>query len=428
MKPVISRKIKESVLAGGGSLYFFPFGNDGVVTVVGSVSGGHLSAQNPILADVHSAMLTEGTRQTSKKAIQEKLDSLGVSVSFVATQNRLQFTIRCREDTLEATVSLAGEMLSVPTFPTQELAIIKKHFEGALAAEAENTRAQAGISFANLVYEKKHPNRADTTKEKRVSLKKITRAELLAYHKAHHGRATLVVSASGDADMSAIKRAVEKSFSGLPKNSASVRLVDGKEVLQTGGTEVVHIKGKASIDYMLGTRLYIKKNHPDYPALVLGARILGNRGFTGRLMKVVREKEGLTYGIYAYLEGMEAGADGDLLIWGTFAPSLFQKGRASTKRELSKFLKNGFDTKEFKIHQNLMLANWYVNLSNTGALASAMHTAVIESGGVGFLDSFPESIRKLTLNEVQKALKVHIDIDQFTEVASGTVDRDALSS
>lgn len=428
MKSIISSKIKESSLQGGGSFHFFPFGKNGVVTLVGSVSGGHLSARNPILADVHSAMLTEGTTRTAKRAIQEKLDLLGVSVSFTASQNRLQFTIRCQKDTLSQTLALVGEMLSVPAFPSKELRVVKKHFEGALATEAENTRAQAGIAFANLVYEKKHPNRADSTKEKQIALKKITRADLVAYHKAYHGRATLIVCASGDADMSVIKRAVEKSFSKLPKNSASVHLVEGGKVEQTGGSEVVHIKGKASVDYILGTRLYIPKNHADYPALVLGARILGNRGFTGRLMKIVREQEGLTYGIYAFLEGMEAGADGDLLIWGTFAPSLFQKGRASTKRELSKFLMNSFDAKEFKVHQDLMLANWYVNLSNTGALASAMHSAMIENGDVGFLDSFPASIRALTIAKVQKALNAHVHIKQFTEVASGTVDRDALSS
>lgn len=428
MKTVISNKIKELALKSGGTLHFFQFGNDGVVTLVGSVSGGHMSAKNPILASVHAAMLTEGTTKTTKKVIQEKLDLLGVTVAFNASQNRLVFTIRCRKDTLEEVVALVGEMLSKPTFPAKELGIIKKHFEGALATEAENTRAQAGIAFANLVYEKSHPNTGETTKEKQNALKKITRAHLVAYHHAHHGRSTLTVSASGDVDVTVIKRSIEKSFSRLPKNTVSVQIIEGREVPRTGGSTVVHIEGKASVDYMFGTRIYINKTHADYPALVLGSRILGNRGFTGRLMRIVREQEGLTYGIYAYLEGLEAGVDGDLLIWGTFAPSLFQKGRASTKREVSKFLKSGFDEKEFAVHQNLMLANWYVNLSNTGALASAMHSASTEGGGVGFLDSFPASIRALTPKDVLKALKTHVHINQFSEVAAGTVDRDALSS
>lgn len=412
----------------GGILHFFPFGNDGVITLVGSVSGGHFAAKNPVLADVHAAMLTEGTKKTTKKELQEKLDALGASVSFDATQHRLQFTIRTRKDAIAPVLQLAGEMLAQPSFPAREFAVIKKQFEGALQTEAENTRTQAAVAYGRLLYEKNHPNRPDTTKEKQIALRALTRADIVAYHTKAHGRSSLVVTAAGDANISTLKKILEKQFALLPKNAASTAVIEGKTSLKTSGSEVIHIKGKASVDYMTGTRLYLSRTHKDYPALVLGSRILGNRGFTGRLMRIVREQEGLTYGIYAYMNGFEAGADGDLVVWGTFAPSLFAHGRSSVKRELSRLLADGFTEKEFAVHKELMLANWYVNLSNTGALAGAMHTAVLEGGGVEYLDTFPETIQRLTPTTVRDAVSTHVDLSQFAEAAAGTVDKDALSS
>ncbi len=424
----IAHNVLSQQLKGGGNIYLFPFGHDGVITIVGSVVGGDLAAKNPVLADVHAAMLLEGTKKTSKKAIQEKLDLLGATITFNALKDRLQFTIHCRKDSLTATIALAGEMLAMPAFPSKELAVIKKQFSGALEAEAENTRAQAAIAFTNLVYEKGHPNYSDTTKSKQLALAKISTQELKKFHAAWHGRSTLIVTACGDVTLSELTHSFEKYFAALPTNTKTVAIYDTKPAARTGGSAVVHIPGKASVDFMLGTRLYLKKTHKDYPALVLGSRILGNRGFTGRLMRIVREQEGLTYGVYAYLSGFDASSDGDLSIWGTFAPDLFARGRSSVKRELLRLLQKGFDAKEFKTHQSLMLANWYVNLSNTGALASAMHAAVLEEGGVEFLDSFPARIRALTPKDTLKALAEHIDFKTFAETAAGTVEKNALNS
>ena len=53
-------------------------------------------------------------------------------------------------------------------------------------------------------------------------------------------------------------------------------------------------------------QLGIPRGHPDYAALYLGNQILGGGGFGTRLMEEVREKRGLTYGIYSGFSPMRA--------------------------------------------------------------------------------------------------------------------------
>ena len=54
--------------------------------------------------------------------------------------------------------------------------------------------------------------------------------------------------------------------------------------------------------------LLIKRHDPDYYALVAGNYILGGGGFDSRLMKVLRDRHGYTYGVYSNLEpATEAG-------------------------------------------------------------------------------------------------------------------------
>ena len=58
---------------------------------------------------------------------------------------------------------------------------------------------------------------------------------------------------------------------------------------------------------LLGMPL-IKHHDPDYYALVAGNYILGGGGFDSRLMKVLRDRYGYTYGVYSNLEpATEAG-------------------------------------------------------------------------------------------------------------------------
>ena len=69
------------------------------------------------------------------------------------------------------------------------------------------------------------------------------------------------------------------------------------------GLALRSIPSRQNIDFSIGAPLPITMHHPDYAPLLFGITVLGKwGGFTGRLMSTVREKEGLTYGIYAGTE------------------------------------------------------------------------------------------------------------------------------
>lgn len=57
--------------------------------------------------------------------------------------------------------------------------------------------------------------------------------------------------------------------------------------------------------HLLFAQLGIDRADPDYAALSLGNQILGGGGFGTRLMSEVREKRGLTYGVYSGFSPMQ---------------------------------------------------------------------------------------------------------------------------
>ena len=422
-----SKLIRSKQFSWGGQALAAEFPAHGSVSIVGSVAGGVRLAGSEEFAKVHADMLLEGTKKHDKKAIQILLDSIGASLSFSANNERLMFSARVRAENLEKLLSLISETLQEPTFPARELQVLKQRERASLSLEAQDTRAQAGIALSRLLFKKGHPNFDDTTEESQKTLGGITSKKLRAYHAASIDGGSLILSIAGDIKAPRVFTLAEKHFKKLPRQKVLFPPYE-KGSVQKSRQTVARIEHKAGIDYCVGIATGITKNHSDYAPLLLGIHVLGNPGFTGRLMKTVREKEGLTYVAYSYMSGFENNADGSAFVWATFAPTLFKKGRASTRREIHAIATKGATAKEVRKHREQYEAYFRVRLSNSSAIAGAAHAVVAEGHPLSYLDTFPKKVSKLTAREVNRALKKYLVPSKLSEAAAGPVEKNALKA
>jgi zinc protease len=233
----------------------------------------------------------------------------------------------------------------------------------------------------------------------------------------------LVCAAAGDLKPAKVFAMMERYFEPLPHPKVEPLKPNPAKRAEAAAT-VATIPQKASIDYIAGIGTRITNEHPDYPALTLGLQVLGNRsGFTGRLMSIVREQEGLTYGVYALPVGFASLVDGYAMVWGTFAPQLFERGRAAVLREVRRIVKEGATDEEVVRHRTLFEARSRVSLGNSGALARAAHDIVADGRRLSELDQFPQRILKLTTKEVNAALKKYLNPDKLSEAAAGPIEK-----
>lgn len=413
---------------------FVAFPSSGEISITGSVAGGAHLAQGflcegidecvfsgDVLADMHAAMLLAGTAKHTKHDIQIMLDSIGASLSFSADKCRLVFNARVRAVHAGKLLALISECLRVPSFPQEEIVHLKARMNTELSFEAQNTRAQAGINLSRILFSQRHPNRQEDTAHSKLAVENMTRKELLAYHASAIDGRSLIVSIAGDMERDNAFALIEKHFARLPVVALplapfiAARSMPKEQVFAS-------IADKASIDYMLGTATGITNDHPDYPALLLGLQVLGSRsGFTGRLMKTVREEEGLTYGVYAYPGGFSYSTDGYATVWATFAPELFEKGRTAVMREIRKIVEDGPTALEVKRHREMYEARSRVMCANSTDLSRVAHDISVEGKHPSYLDEFPQRILKLTKAQVHKTLKKYIVIENLSESVAGPI-------
>lgn len=405
----------------GGKLLVAPFPAYGEISFVGSLASPVRAMKNRKIADVHAAMLLEGTQKHDKQAIQALLDDWGASLSFYVMKERLYFSGRVSTRNAQKLFSLIKEALVMPTFPARELVHLKSRFDSEFALEAQDTRSQAGINLSRILYNAEHPNYRESTHESLEDMHAVTPAELKSYQTQAIDVASLVLAISGEISALDALFLAEKSFKGVPRQIIE-RVGFAVAERSQPQTTRVEIKDKASVDCMYGIATGITKDHPDYPALMLGIQILGNAaGFTGRLMRIVREIEGLTYGTYAYMSGF-ANADGFISVWGTFAPQLFDKGRTALMREIKSIVESGVTTEEIKNHRAMYEARSRVLIADSSAFARVAHDTAIEGRKMSYLDEFPKYILTLTKAQVDKALKKYLVPQNMSESSAGPIE------
>jgi zinc protease len=422
-----SKKVKTHVFPWGGRFVYTPFGSHDMVSIVGSVVGGTLSAQSflrsPLgttFAETHAAMLLEGTTKHSKQDIQVMLDSIGASLSFVTTADRLVFRASVRPIHIDTLLKLIIEVLLGPTFPSKELVLLKQRTHAELNLESQDPKAQSHIALARAIFPPGHASYEESTAESMEILSSITSKQLRAYHTYSMNRQSLIISIAGDISFTNAQHAVAKCFKKLPDAIAPTiqYLASTPSPKQS---LVTLIPDKTSAEYAMGIATGITNTHPDYPALVLGMQILGNAGFTGRLMQTVREKEGLTYGAYASVSA-SAQSDGMCSIKSSFAPQSYDAGRASIMRQIKLILDTGVSSLEVRKHTRMYGARSYVAISNSGACAMIAHRLIADDKSPAYFDQFIKEYLKLTAREVNKALRKYLVIENLSESVAGTID------
>ena len=419
---LLSSKVVDSEPVEGIRLLTLKRGS-GVVTLTGSMLGGDIYASgNARTADMVAAMLDQGTTNMTKFEISAKLESAGARLGFFNGQARVGFSGKFLSEDTKMVFDLLADQLKNPLFAEEDLNKVKKRQVANYKRSKESTRGNATNNMLKAFYGTGHQN-SPTDPDKAIEeIKKITPKNLKDFHLKNYGAGTMVIVAVEDVDHNSLEGLIKEGFGGWKKSPL-------KEKKETGTANkasdkvYVTMQDKTSTDFLVGTALGIDRYHPDYLPLYVATHTLGGN-FSARLMQTVRVKEGLTYGINSSMRGFGNGNDGYWMVGGTFSPKLLSKGESSTLREIKKWAEEGITQKELDITKSTLTGGFQVGFDSTGGLAGGILDAIIVHGDLTYLDSYPERIKAITLDEANTAISKYIFFDDLYQVAAGTIDED----
>jgi zinc protease len=391
-----------------------------VVDIVGYLPAGDALAGtgNPAVPTLLGMMLDHGTRAQDQFTIARELEEVGAEVGFSVGVQSLQFEAKCLTRDLQLVLSILAAELRTPALQPAEFAKVKLQLTGMLENQRRSTDARAREALRRALFPPGHPNRPATLDELLAGTRSATLKDLQAFHAKFYGPEHMTIVLVGDVTQEVATAGIASNFSGWSGGQDFLRTAP-EAYPPAAATVTVPLPEKTSVSVLLGETTGMVYRDPDSLALRLGTVIAG-RGFTGRLMANVRDKQGLTYDIGAVVSD-DSLVDGLWYVDASFSPKLLERGLAATRSTLQTWWQDGVTDRELADTKQGLIGGYYVGLATNQGLARAIVTTLQRGLDLSWLDQYPQLLRAVTRDQVNAAIRRHVDLSKLTLVEAGTV-------
>lgn len=349
-------------------------------------------------AAMAAALLDEGAGPYDNVAFHRRLDELAGELSFSAGHDEFEGTLRTLKGKLGDTADLLRLALGEPHFGAEAIERVRGETLAMLARQARNPRSLAGRLWMSDAFE--HHPYGKNTAGSAASVRAIARPDLADFAARQFRRNGLVIGAVGDIAPDELAEVIDRVFGTLPQGGADTVIPEASPadsgdlvVSRTPVPQTAVIFGQAGL----------KRADPDwYAALVLN-EIVGGGGFRGRLMKEIREKRGLAYGVSTDLVPYRHAG----LILGSVAT---ENGRvaesiALIRQEWQRIRDEGPTEAELRDAKTYLTGSFPLGLDSTRRIAGLLVRMQVNGLGIDYLDRRAELIAGVTLEQARAVAK-----------------------
>lgn len=363
--------------------------------------------------------LLSGTKHQSREQFLDAVNSLGATINVDVSDGSVGILLKATTNNAKKLIALYQEMLAQPAFTAKEVDRIKKQQTNNLTEYKEEAKGRSLDELTNQLYGAGDRRYEFTPEQLIKATKSITRKDLQDFHKQVM-KTYFVTSLYAPKDLVAV---FSKTVSEL-KHKQPARNAVGIHQPQAPKRKItlLDIPSKQNIEFNLGAPLPLTLHHPDYLPFVFGLSVLGQwGGFAGRLMSTVREKEGLTYGIYASVKSVMGTETGYWRIMTFFSPQQSVQGLRSTMRELTAIHEKGITADEFKRFQTILKTKQVLLNDSAARSIDDLHSFQTAGFSIEEMLEFKERIFSVTRAKVNQALKKYLNPNEIVISGAGPV-------
>ena len=380
------------------------------------------------LAALTAAMLAQGgSRELSYDQIVAQFYPMAAEFRAQVDKEMTTFAGQTHIDNLDKYYGLISQMLLEPGFREDDFKRLKDDAINFLKVNLRqsNDEELGKERLYNIIYAG-HPYEHHSVGT--VSgLENITLDDVKNFYKQNYTRTNLVLGLSGGFDTK-FSNKLESDFAKLPKGAKITRKFPAPQLADGMKIDIVQRETRATA-ISLGFPISVNRADKDYAALALVASYFGqHRSSNSYLYGRLRELRGLNYGDYAYIEYFPRGMfqfepDPNLArqqqifqIWiRPVEPPNANFTLRAALYEYDKLVKNGLSKKDFESTKQFLMK--YINIltqTKDDELGYALDSSYY--GISDFNQSMKQNLSKLTLEEVNNAIKKHLTTDKMRVV------------
>lgn len=384
-------------------------------------AGSSRDGDKPGVALLTNAMLNEGIKGKDVTEIAETFEGVGAGFGNGSYRDMAIASLRSLTDPSKSQVALdlLTKVVSEPTFPDSSFERLKNQ----LLTGFEIEKKTPGKIMSKVFYEKlysDHPY-AHSSAGTPESIKAMTINDLKGFYQKHYTAKNLVIAIVGDLSKKEAESIAEKISSSLPKGD-DLPVIATPKVAKSGK---YHTEFASQQMHISMGELGVARNDPDYAALSVGSQILGGGNLTSRLMKEVRERRGLTYGIYSGFSTMQ--------VAGPFSIGLQTRAEMTDgtidliKTIVRDYLANGPTEQELEDTKREIAGSFPLSNASNGSIVGQLGSIGFYNLPLNYLDDYMQKVQGLTVEQIKTVMNKHLSVDDFVIVTVGpTVRQQAL--
>lgn len=366
------------------------------------------------LASLTRQLMAQGAGDFSEREVSERLADVGAVLGGSFDPDRAAFSLRTLSGARERDQALAvfEAILSAPHFGQDVLERERARAIAGLKEAETKPEYLGGKAFQAAVFGD-HPYGLPEAGEV-DGLARITRQDVLDFHRTHYRAANMSVAIMGDLDRAGAERIAARLADGLPQGQAPAPLPPVRPAGAGGERVIPH---HATQSHLLVGQTGMTRDDPDYFPLLVGNYILGGGGFDSRLLIEIRQKRGLAYSAYSYFSPMRE-------------PGPFQIG-LQTRREttaqaldvlretLARFVAEGPTGEELAQARNNLVGGFPLRLDSNKKILGYLEVIGFYGLPLDWLDQYPRRVAEVGREDIVRAFRARVHPQAMQTVIVG---------
>jgi len=351
------------------------------------------------LAGLVAQNLMNGTTQQTALQIAARLENRGISLSFSTAREGVFVNGSGLSGDLPVAIQQLAEVLQFANFPEREFQLSRDRNLVGLKSELDNPASLARRVFQSTLFPVGHPFHAMRTPE---SLQAITRDDLVQFYQKRYLPDGMTLVLMGDFDIAQTQKLLRQELNWSRSERAAVPSFPATAQPKGVISKQLTLKGKTQAVTIMG-HLGISRSDPRFDAAQVLNQILGGDTLASRLGTELRDRQGLTYGVYSFFQtGRNPGA---FMIQMQTNPQDTQRAIDLALGIFRDIRAKGVSQAELDSAKTSLINNFPADFASPDSIASAILSDAIYGLPLGNFYTYPNRIRAVTLEQVNQVAR-----------------------
>ena len=426
----IEKRLTRSALSSGMKVTLLPKKTRGsIVNLRLNFRYGNAEALKglAVAAELMPQMLNRGSENMTRQQITDELNNYRAQLRVSGTPGGLSVSVQTSRENVGKVLDIVKEILRHPLFPTEELEIIREEQIAQINQQMSDpiSLAMTSVSRKMAPYPADDPRYVPTMEEEAERVKAVTVEQIKGVYSHMLSSAVGELTIVGDFDPEQLLPAVDEFTQGWSSDVKFERLGRVSVNNEKGDREQIVTPDKPNAAYIAAMTIPMRDDHPDYAALSIGNFVLGSSGLSSRLGDRLRQKEGLSYSVQSSLQPSAVDERTTFFLFAISNPDNAPKVHVAIQEELARLLEKGITAEELEAAKAGYLQEQQVQRTEDRAIVQMLEVYAFIGRDMKFVGEFEDKISKLTVEEVNAALKKHIDPKRLFIVQAGDLKEEA---